>query len=65
MNNYQKYNNDNKYNKCTLSEIILSIAFLIVLCTEFILPIALNFEEDYIEDNVKYEKEESVVCLAV
>ena len=65
MNNYQKYNNDNKYNKCTLSEIILSIGFLIVLCTEFILPIALNFEEDYIEDNDKYEKEESVVYLAV
>ena len=65
LNNYQKYNNDNKSNKCTCSEIILYFAFLIVLCTDFILPIALNFEEDYIEDDDKYEKEESVVGLAV
>jgi hypothetical protein len=62
------------YNPMTISNnrciccynVILFITFGIAICTDFILPIALNMRDDYIDDSGEFKKtEESKFALAV
>ena len=50
--------------KRTCFNFIFFLAFIIVICTDFLLPIALNFKEDFIHDD-KYEKEKSLIELII
>ena len=51
--------------KGTCGDFFLAIAFIIEVVTDFILPIVLDSEEDYIDEDDKYEKEKSMFGLAV
>ena len=59
-------NQNEKNNKCCKCySFILFLAFFIAVLSDFILPIALNLDENYINDDDKYEKEESTYSLIV
>ena len=57
--------NQRNNKKCTCGTIILFFAFAMAVITDFILPIGLNLEENFIEDDDEFEKEDSIFGLAV
>ena len=63
----KKTENDlNKKNKKrTCYNIIYFIAFSIAILTDFILPIAINMDIDFTDNDEKYEKEKSILELGV
>ena len=57
-NDKKKENLDNTKRKMGCYYIILFIVFVIFVCTDFILPLSLNLDKDYLERNSNNKKEE-------
>ena len=57
--------NQRNNKKCTCGKIIHFLAFAMAVITDFILPIGLNMEENFIDDDDEFEKEKSIFGLAV
>ena len=58
-------NNDNNNSKNCCTGIMLFISYFIAILSDFFLPIFLQYEDNYIDEFDKYEKEKSTYALSI
>ena len=58
-------NKDNNSSKNCCTGIILFISYFIAIISDFLLPIFLQYEDNYIDEQDKYEKEKSTYALSI